>query len=169
MMTNDPCARCGNADIQTHLCLDCQTPVGARVWRCDPCLTAYTAGDRMIDEIGELRQRIKGEARLREALREAVKDCHSYRDEITGGRYPRAPLEALKTRIAGYEHALNASDATPAAKDVDGPRLELVTLQLCSHCLDGSGGECHVPGCALWLQDAPDSSIREFTTPAGGG
>lgn len=28
------------------------------------------------------------------------------------------------------------------------PRLNIVTLTLCDLCLDGKGGECHVPGCA---------------------
>jgi hypothetical protein len=31
-----------------------------------------------------------------------------------------------------------------------------VTLTLCELCISGAGGECHVPGCALYLNRAPD-------------
>lgn len=36
-----------------------------------------------------------------------------------------------------------------------------VLIALCDPCLDGAGGECHSPGCALWLHSAPDISLRE--------
>lgn len=42
---------------------------------------------------------------------------------------------------------------------LDWPKLERVTLVLCSACLSGHGGECHTPGCALWLNRAPDIDI----------
>jgi hypothetical protein len=45
------------------------------------------------------------------------------------------------------------------------PKLEIVTLQLCSSCLDGNGGICHVPGCALCRSTAPDIPIRESAIP----
>lgn len=38
--------------------------------------------------------------------------------------------------------------------------LHKVTLHLCSLCIDGAGGECHTPGCAMWLNRAPDLSLR---------
>jgi len=40
------------------------------------------------------------------------------------------------------------------------PTLERVMLTLCSLCLDGNGGECHTPGCALWSSQAPDLELR---------
>ena len=40
------------------------------------------------------------------------------------------------------------------------PGLNRVTLILCDLCLNGAGGECHVPGCAFWLNRAPDLSLR---------
>lgn len=36
----------------------------------------------------------------------------------------------------------------------------LVQIWLCGLCLDGKGGECHTPGCALFLNRAPDISLR---------
>lgn len=27
---------------------------------------------------------------------------------------------------------------------------------LCQRCIDGAGGECHTPGCGLWMNRAPD-------------
>jgi hypothetical protein len=39
-------------------------------------------------------------------------------------------------------------------------KLNLVKLVLCDCCLDGAGGECHVPGCQLFLNRAPDLPIR---------
>lgn len=38
--------------------------------------------------------------------------------------------------------------------------VRLVRLWLCDLCLDGAGGECHTPGCALWINRAPDLSLR---------
>lgn len=40
------------------------------------------------------------------------------------------------------------------------PRLRRVVLTLCSLCLKGAGGECHTPGCILWLNRAPDLPLR---------
>ncbi|MCU1500567.1 MAG: hypothetical protein JWM47_4520 [Acidimicrobiales bacterium] len=39
-------------------------------------------------------------------------------------------------------------------------KLTSVNLTLCSRCLDGAGGECHTPGCALWMTTAPDVPLR---------
>ena len=33
--------------------------------------------------------------------------------------------------------------------------LHPIEVDVCDLCLTGVGGECHVPGCALWLDDAP--------------
>ena len=41
------------------------------------------------------------------------------------------------------------------------PTLHLVEMQMCSLCLDGAGGECHTPGCILWINRAPDLSLRD--------
>jgi hypothetical protein len=34
-----------------------------------------------------------------------------------------------------------------------------VKLPVCSLCLTGAGGECHVPGCAFWMNDAPSTTV----------
>lgn len=39
--------------------------------------------------------------------------------------------------------------------------LVRVTLVLCTGCLAGVGGECHTPGCALWMNRAPDVPIAD--------
>lgn len=41
------------------------------------------------------------------------------------------------------------------------PTLHEVRLTLCSLCLDGAGGECHTPACALWINRAPDLPLRD--------
>ena len=43
--------------------------------------------------------------------------------------------------------------------------LTTVVLALCDQCLDGIGGECHTPGCALWMNRSPDVSIHSYCTP----
>lgn len=48
----------------------------------------------------------------------------------------------------------------------DEPELERVTIVLCSLCLDGRGGECHTPGCALWINRAPDLELRSKVGPS---
>ena len=37
--------------------------------------------------------------------------------------------------------------------------IRLVAISLCSLCLEGKGGECHVPGCALFINRAPDLPV----------
>lgn len=36
-----------------------------------------------------------------------------------------------------------------------------VVMWLCDQCIDGAGGMCHEPGCALIRNRAPDMSIRD--------
>lgn len=51
--------------------------------------------------------------------------------------------------------------------------LRQVLIWICDACLDGLGGECHTPGCTLWLNRAPDLSLRNnpmveiFESPGG--
>jgi len=48
-----------------------------------------------------------------------------------------------------------------------------VLIYLCDPCLDGAGGECHSPECALFLNRGPDLSLRDnpmvevFYNPGG--
>lgn len=37
-----------------------------------------------------------------------------------------------------------------------------VVLDLCDLCLGGAGGECHTPGCALWMNRAPDMPVNDY-------
>lgn len=39
------------------------------------------------------------------------------------------------------------------------PDLHLVEIVLCTPCMNGEGGECHSPGCAMWLNRAPDLEL----------
>ncbi len=50
--------------------------------------------------------------------------------------------------------------------DDPGCRLYRLTLLLCEYCVTGAGGQCHSPGCAMWIRSAPDVPI---TTDADGG
>ena len=46
--------------------------------------------------------------------------------------------------------------------DDTGPvRLRKVTIWLCEPCVNGEGGECHSPGCALWINRAPDIPVLD--------
>jgi hypothetical protein len=46
--------------------------------------------------------------------------------------------------------------------------LREVTLTLCQQCLTGAGGECHTPGCALWMNRAPDVPLTITDDQRGG-
>ena len=35
------------------------------------------------------------------------------------------------------------------------PKVRPYKIWLCDLCVAGEDGECHVPGCALWLKSAP--------------
>jgi hypothetical protein len=39
------------------------------------------------------------------------------------------------------------------------PALRRVSMIMCEYCISGAGGECHTPGCVLWLNRAPDLAI----------
>lgn len=41
----------------------------------------------------------------------------------------------------------------------DGPDA-LRDVKLCGRCRAGEGGECHTPGCALWMNRAPDVPVQ---------
>lgn len=47
----------------------------------------------------------------------------------------------------------------PGDPAADEPALYRVTLWLCGLCMTGKGGECHSPGCSLWINRAPDIPI----------
>lgn len=38
-------------------------------------------------------------------------------------------------------------------------RLINLTISVCTPCLGGDVGECHTPGCAFWMQDAPNTEL----------
>jgi hypothetical protein len=48
----------------------------------------------------------------------------------------------------------------PGVSEETIPPVRYVRLWLCDPCLDGAGGECHSPGCALWINRAPDIPLR---------
>ena len=62
-----------------------------------------------------------------------------------------------------HEDGTTATPGQPAGIEVThDPEIpvHLVQLWLCDLCLDGAGGECHVPGCALWINRAPDVALH---------
>jgi hypothetical protein len=40
------------------------------------------------------------------------------------------------------------------------PAVRRVIVNLCELCIAGAGGECHVPGCVLWINRAPDLPLH---------
>lgn len=34
--------------------------------------------------------------------------------------------------------------------------IRTIQLDLCDLCIRGEGGYCHVPGCSMWMNRAPD-------------
>lgn len=41
-----------------------------------------------------------------------------------------------------------------------GTNTKMYLIQLCDLCVSGAGGECHSPGCAMWINRAPDLPLR---------
>jgi hypothetical protein len=60
---------------------------------------------------------------------------------------------------------MSSLSPNPPAAEACEPYLTEVTLTLCSLCLDGRGGECHTPGCALWMNRAPDIPLWHEVNP----
>lgn len=48
----------------------------------------------------------------------------------------------------------------------DWPKVEPITLPLCADCLDGKGGDCVTPGCALWMCKGPAVGLRDMALTA---
>ena len=46
----------------------------------------------------------------------------------------------------------------------DDEHLNYVGLMVCDYCMDGDGGECHVPGCIFWMCDAPELPLWRVAT-----
>lgn len=65
-------------------------------------------------------------------------------------------LECARTMEVEGRKWVGLAKAASASK----AGLNTVTLRMCNLCLDGVGGECHVPGCALYLNRAPDLKLR---------
>lgn len=42
----------------------------------------------------------------------------------------------------------------------DEPAVKLYAIYLCDPCVKGVGGECHTPGCSMFLNRAPDLPLR---------
>lgn len=41
-------------------------------------------------------------------------------------------------------------------------RHKRIVVDVCMLCLAGEGGECHMPGCIFWMDDAPDGRTLEL-------
>src|SRR5450755_2561648 len=89
-----------------------------------------------------------------------------------GRRPPRDPAGAERTAVLGSSAAkvsnhnerrhdtMTESIITEDEIKEDESKLRRVTLDLCVLCLNGAGGECHSPGCALWINRAPDIPVN---------
>ncbi len=44
------------------------------------------------------------------------------------------------------------------------PDLAHFEFDVCDLCLGNAGGECHVPGCVFWMDDAPIGALLRFLT-----
>lgn len=44
--------------------------------------------------------------------------------------------------------------------DTDEPNVRRVIVNLCDLCIGGAGGECHTPGCILFLNRGPDMQLH---------
>jgi hypothetical protein len=45
-------------------------------------------------------------------------------------------------------------------QDKGEPMVKMYSIWLCDMCVSGEGGECHSPGCALFLNRAPDIPLQ---------
>lgn len=82
--------------------------------------------------------------------------CHCERNDWR--RYPGDGGTIVACGECGKIAAI-VRDPGGTLEALDGPgspSLHKVTLTLCSLCILGEGGQCHTPGCALWIKSAPD-------------
>jgi hypothetical protein len=75
--------------------------------------------------------------------------------------------EAGNRDLSGECYDLS-EDVTAARLQPQEDVLVRVTLTLCEQCLNGDGGQCHTPGCALWLKAAPDLPLYFHAAQDGG-
>lgn len=80
-------------------------------------------------------------------------------------------MEALSVSL---ERA-KADRRAPAPRADEGAEPSLHIVRVCELCACGAGGECHVPGCAFWMHDAPTGDTlaaiagQVYTRPASSG
>lgn len=84
-------------------------------------------------------------------------------EQLGEGDYTWEPVIG-RVRLTAEGAAVTAPDGTAAGLEVThDPEVpvHLVLLHLCEPCLNGEGGQCHTPGCALWINRAPDLPLRD--------
>jgi hypothetical protein len=78
-------------------------------------------------------------------------------------RRPGQNAALIVCRACGYIGTIEYDPVQYPGPDAamlgDGVSLHKVTLTLCSLCLAGEGGQCHTPGCDLWMHAAPDIPV----------
>lgn len=75
---------------------------------------------------------------------------------------PTAPV--FRSEVPDHVEILRES-LRPSVPPPPEPKVFRVAVSICELCLAGVGGECHVPGCAMFLQDAPDSPLAHEVLP----
>jgi hypothetical protein len=79
------------------------------------------------------------------------------------------PERSKSSDGSGFPKSGSSSPAT--VREQMEPRVHRVAIQLCELCLEGKPGECHTPGCALFLHDSPGHPILpelyEILVPSG--
>lgn len=53
------------------------------------------------------------------------------------------------------------------ATPIDGD--DLLDVKVCARCCAGLGGQCHTPGCALWMHNVQDLPIMAAPSQEGEG
>lgn len=86
-------------------------------------------------------------------------DCHCERNDWQ--RFPGDGGTIVACRACGKIAAItrDPGGSLEAITSDDPPSLHKVALTLCSLCLLGEGGQCHTPGCSLWINRAPDIPV----------
>jgi hypothetical protein len=81
--------------------------------------------------------------------------CHCERNDWE--RRPGTDGTLIVCRQCGKVGAVDEAPGTIS--------VHRITLDLCSLCITGAGGQCHTPGCSLWIHAAPDIPVSLSPAP----
>lgn len=92
-------------------------------------------------------------------LADSIVNASEPRDRTVGRG--SCPTCGVSVRVVGSdEGTMHYEPVAGLSRAQADESLAPMALNVCAYCREGAGGECHTPGCAFWMNRAPDVPLR---------